>query len=107
MATPESPDHQFPDIPKRSVKETLERLASTQDGLSIEEARQRLGQFGPNVLTAPGSYSPLPAFIRQFTHFLAGLLWMAALLAFVAHYLRPEEGMATLGWAIVGVILIN
>jgi sodium/potassium-transporting ATPase subunit alpha len=107
MATPESPDHQFRDIPKRSVKETLEGLASTQDGLSFEEARQRLGQFGPNVLTEPGSYSPIPAFIRQFTHFLAGLLWMAALLAFVAHYMRPEEGMATLGWAIVGVILIN
>jgi sodium/potassium-transporting ATPase subunit alpha len=102
-----SPVYEFSDIPRLSVKEALERLATAQSGLSFEEARRRLRQFGLNVLTAPGSYSPVRAFVRQFTHFLAALLWMAALLAFAAHLLRPGEGMATLGWAILGVIVIN
>jgi sodium/potassium-transporting ATPase subunit alpha len=46
-------------------------------------------------------------FARQFTHFLALLLWLAAGLAFLADALHSGEGMATLGWAILGVILIN
>jgi sodium/potassium-transporting ATPase subunit alpha len=46
-------------------------------------------------------------FARQFTHFLALLLWLAAGLAFTADALHSGEGMATLGWAILGVILIN
>src|SRR5688572_17635776 len=44
---------------------------------------------------------------RHFTHFLAVLLWIAAVLSFAADSMRPGEGMATLGWAILGVIVIN
>ena len=46
-------------------------------------------------------------FFRLFTHFLAVLLWVGAGLAFLSDYLHPGEGMATLGFAIIGVILIN
>jgi sodium/potassium-transporting ATPase subunit alpha len=45
--------------------------------------------------------------MQHFTHFLAILLWIAAGLAFTADRLKPGEGMATLGWAIFGVIVIN
>ena len=85
------------DIPRLPVRETLERLGSGHSGLSADEASRRLERVGLNVLTAPGSYSPLRAFVGQFTHFLAALLWMAALLAFAAHFMRPGEGMATIG----------
>jgi len=37
-------------------------------------------------------------FARQFTHFLALLLCLAAGLAFLADALHSGEGMATLGW---------
>lgn len=97
----------FRDISKLSVTEALERLGSGHSGLSADEARRRLERFGFNVLTAPSSYSPVRALVGQFTHFLAALLWMAALLAFGAHLMRPGEGMATLGWAILGVLVIN
>ena len=95
------------DIPSLTVKDALERLGSGHSGLSAVEARLRLERLGLNVLTAPGSYSPIRALVGQFTHFLAALLWMAALLAFAAHFMRPGEGMGTLGWAIVGVLVIN
>jgi len=46
-------------------------------------------------------------FIRQFTHFFALLLWLATALAFIGDWKAPGEGMATLGFAIIGAILIN
>jgi magnesium-transporting ATPase (P-type) len=46
-------------------------------------------------------------FAREFTHFFAIILWLGAALAFFAEYFGPGQGMARLGIAIVGVILIN
>ena len=107
IRTPGSADSECHDIPRLSVQEALERLGSGHTGLSVDEAYRRLERFGSNMLTAPSSYSPVRALIGQFTHFLAALLWMAALLAFAANLMRPGEGMATLGWAIVGVLVVN
>jgi len=45
--------------------------------------------------------------VRQFTHFFAALLWVAALLALIADWWMPGQGMATLAAAIVAVIAIN
>ena len=46
-------------------------------------------------------------FLRQFTHFFALVLWAAAALAFVSAWREPGQGMGTLGFAILGVILVN
>ena len=46
-------------------------------------------------------------FAQEFTHFFAMILWIGAGLSFVAEYFAPGQGMARLGVAIVGVILIN
>ena len=82
-------------------------LESSPTGLSPDEVRTRLGRFGPNRLSEPRRVPPIRRLAAHFTHFLAILLWIAALLAFLAHALKPGEGMATLGWAILGVIVIN
>ncbi|HSQ91761.1 MAG TPA: HAD-IC family P-type ATPase, partial [Nitrospiraceae bacterium] len=97
----ESPLHQL------TVDEIFKHLETGEGGLSPEEALQRLGRYGPNVLEVPSHYSLIRGFLRQFTHFLALLLWIAAALAFTANFMKPGEGMATLGWAILGVIIIN
>ena len=44
---------------------------------------------------------------REFTHFFALILWVAAALAFFAESRSPGEGMWQLGVAVVAVILIN
>jgi sodium/potassium-transporting ATPase subunit alpha len=44
---------------------------------------------------------------RQFTHFLALLLWLAAGLAFMLDYIQPGQGLRPLGTAIVAVVVIN
>jgi len=87
--------------------ELFKHLGTRESGLSSEEAQQRLSRYGPNVLEGPSRYSLVRAFLRQFTHFLAILLWIATVLAFTAEFMKPGEGMATLGWAILGVIVIN
>ena len=90
-----------------TVAEIFTRLETGKSGLSPEEAQQRLSRYGPNVLEEPGHYSLIRGFLHQFTHFLALLLWVAVALAFTADFMKPGEGMATLGWAILGVIVIN
>ena len=101
------PDFRYHDINRLSTADVLNRLETAGGGLTTEEAIRRLIQFGPNVLAAPERYSVLRGLARQFTHFLAILLWIAAALSFVAELMNPGEGMATLGWAILAVIGIN
>ena len=101
------PDPNYQDLNRLSIDEVLNRLNTGSGGLSPDEARRRLETFGHNVLIEPGRYSMMHGLGRHFTHFLAVLLWIAAALSFAADYMKPGEGMATLGWAIVSVIVIN
>ena len=100
-------DSDKPPLHHLTVGEVFTHLGSRESGLSPEEAQQRLRQYGPNVLEQSSHYSLIRGFLRQFTHFLAILLWIAAGLAFMAEFMKPGEGMLTLGWAILGVIGIN
>ncbi len=90
-----------------STEQALESLASTAHGLTTVEAEKRLGEFGPNRVEAAPQEPLAFAFIKEFTHFFALILWLAAGLAFFADHRDPGQGMATLGWAILGVIVIN
>ncbi len=101
------PEFRYHDIGTLAIDEVLKRLETATGGLTPNEARQRLAQFGANRLTEPDRYTLLRGLTRHFTHFLALLLWIASGLAFAADFMKPGEGMATLGWAILGVIVIN
>jgi len=101
------PDLDEPPLHQLAVGEVFKQLGAREGGLSPEEAQQRLRRYGPNVLEEPTRYSLIRGFLHQFTHFLAMLLWIAAGLSFTAEFMKPGEGMATLGWAILGVIVIN
>ncbi len=83
-----------------SFEEVYQSLGTTADGLSQNEAQQRLEKFGANELPEP-THRPLwLRFADQLTHFMALLLWVAGILAFISH--TPE-----LGWAVWSVIWIN
>lgn len=89
---------------------TIQALASLKTsaaGLTSSEAAQRLAEFGPNRVEEAGREPLFLSFAREFTHFFALILWVGAALAFLAEYFDPGQGMARLGVAIVGVILIN
>ncbi len=78
----------------------LALMASGPGGLTDAEAALRLKAYGPNVAVPPQREQRLLAFLANFTHTLALLLWFAAGLSFAA-------GIPELGAAIVAVVVIN
>jgi len=87
--------------------EALESLGSSMAGLSDAMIDGRLHEFGFNRIEETKKKSALLAFAQEFLHFFALILWLAAGLAFFAESQQPGEGMATLGYAVLGVIAIN
>ncbi|KGF72308.1 HAD family hydrolase [Neosynechococcus sphagnicola sy1] len=83
-----------------TVTEVYEALDTSAQGLTETEAEARLKRFGLNELPEAPQRPLLLRFIDQLTHFMALLLWVAGILAFISH--TPE-----LGWAIWAVIWIN
>lgn len=71
-----------------------------ESGLGSREAARRLQVYGPNELPTPAGRHRLQNLIRQFTHPLALLLWVAAALAAVSN-------SAVLAVAIIAVVLLN
>jgi potassium/sodium efflux P-type ATPase len=82
------------------VAAVYESLGTTANGLTDRAAVQRLAQFGANELPAPAHRPLWLRFTDQLTHFMALLLWVGGILAFVSR-------TPALGWAIWAVILIN
>jgi calcium-translocating P-type ATPase len=93
--------HQLP------VDAAILSLRSSANGLTADEAARRLVQFGPNRIERAARDPVGVQLLREFTHFFAMILWVAALLAFVADLNDPGQGMRTLAIAIVAVILVN
>ncbi len=87
--------------------EVLRSLGTTRAGLSPAEAIRRRAEFGPNTVERVRRKPLHRRAVESFTHFFALLLWFAAAIAFVADLNQPGLGMATLGYAIVGVIVLN
>ncbi len=82
-------------------------LHSSAQGLSQTDATQRLVTQGANRLEKIADQSLAVRLLKEFTHFFALILWLAAGLAFFAEWREPDQGMAMLGYAVLGVILVN
>ncbi len=94
-------------IQQLSVKATLGGLGTTDEGLSSPEALRRLREYGPNRIE---KIARTPAGLRllgEFVQFFSVILWVAAALAFVAEWSAPGQGMARIGYALIGVILVS
>jgi Ca2+-transporting ATPase len=80
-----------------NADETLERLASSRDGLSSEEAERRLSEHGPNQLEEIYKPSKARIFLRQFENYLIIVLLAASAISWIA-------GETTNAYVIVGII---
>jgi sodium/potassium-transporting ATPase subunit alpha len=94
-------------IAQQAPEAALAALRSGAQGLSADEARRRLEEFGFNRVEAAPREPLWLTLLREFSHFFALILWLAAGLAFLAAHFAPGQGMAELGLAIVGVIVVN
>ncbi len=84
-------------IPALSPAEVFRTMLTSADGLSQAEAEKRRQEYGPNEITERRRVPLYRRFLAQFSHFLAVLLWLAAALCFLSDYLRPGEGLLSLG----------
>lgn len=94
-------------IAQQAPDAALAALGGSREGLAAGEARRRLAEFGPNRVEAAPRQPLWLTLLREFTYFFALILWLAAGLAFLAERFDPGQGMAELGLAIIGVILVN
>jgi len=83
-----------------SIKSVLASLSTTPDGLSKEEAINRLAKHGPNRLPEARTRGPLVRFFYQFHNVLIYVLMAAsAVTAMLGHWLDAS--------VILGVVLVN
>lgn len=83
-----------------ALEEVFSVLETDPQGLNSEEAQRRLSRLGLNEIREVARTPLIYRFLSQFTHFMALILWVGSGVAFVAN-------MAQLGFAILGVIVIN
>lgn len=84
-----------------SVEEILTRLAvSSESGLTDQEAKKRLSQFGPNSIQVKKKTSAIVILLRQFKSPVIYILIAAALIAL-------SLGEALDAGAIVAIVIIN
>ncbi len=82
------------------TSEVFEYFNTTEKGLSNDEVSERQKKYGKNILPQAEAINPLKQLLKQFTHFMALLLWAAGILAIIA-------GMPQLAFATWAVIVIN
>ena len=94
-------------IHQLSVEDALGSLGTPPNGLSSAEARHRLREHGPNRVEKIARTPAGLRLLREFVQFFSVILWVAAALAFVAEWSAPGQGMARIGYALIGVILVS
>ena len=88
-------------------EEAYASLHTRPEGLGPAEVAERLTHVGPNRFEVVDRWKLPRALGRQFTNFFAILLFLSAIVCFIAHRINPGESMALLGWAVTGVALFN
>jgi sodium/potassium-transporting ATPase subunit alpha len=94
-------------IQNLEVAEVYALLRSSPEGLDPERVARRLEEIGPNLLSRPKRLSWVRTLVKQLTNLFSALLDVSAVLCFVADHIQPGEGMGLLGWALLGVAILN
>src|SRR4051812_30839863 len=68
----------------QEIPAVLRQLKTSESGLSLAEAQERLGQYGPNALQGKKQKSRLQVFLAQFKDLMVLLLVIAAAVSFIS-----------------------
>ncbi len=89
-----------------SVEEVAQTLQTTNQGLSEEEAKHRLEEFGPNELREEKRTTTLGVFLNQFKSILIIILIIAAIISgYVDIFIENEVPIDT--YVIVFILILN
>lgn len=105
MATPPHPVDRVDNRPwhARPALDAIQGMGSTEQGLSTQEAAERLISQGPNVLPRGKSDGPLVLIWRQIN---SPLIWVLIASGVVAMLVDPVDGIKN-GLVILGVVILN
>jgi Ca2+-transporting ATPase len=90
-----------------SAEETLTQLKTSRNGLSDEQAKERLERHGPNTIVIKKRISPVKIFTEQFKNLLVILLLVAAVISFAISFISPEEGDYIDAILIFAIVMAN
>jgi len=88
------------DFFQKSVDTTLEELNTSLEGLSQQEAKKRLEEYGPNEIEEDGKIHPIVIFLKQFTSPIVWILIIAIIIAFIV-------GEMTDMYVIGAIVILN
>ncbi|MEM2369412.1 MAG: cation-translocating P-type ATPase [Candidatus Bathyarchaeia archaeon] len=86
--------------------EVLETLRTSLNGLSGDEAKRRLIEYGPNKLLEKGGVNPLKIFLNQFKDIFVMLLIAAVIISVAIALFKPEEGYGD-ALTIGAIVILN
>lgn len=94
-------------IHQLSPDEVFGVLGSRRTGLHPGEVEELLREVGRNTVEVPDRWKWPRTLGRQFSNLFTILLFLSAVICFVADRIQPGESMNVLGWALAGVALLN
>lgn len=90
----------------QNISEVIDELkSSVAHGLSSQEAKKRLEEYGYNQLSSKGKRTFLQMFLAQFKSFMIVILLIAAAVSGVVGVMEGEGLMDT--YIILGILLVN
>ncbi|MGM5483471.1 MAG: cation-translocating P-type ATPase [Nanobdellota archaeon] len=92
---------------KIPLKKLFSEIRTSEKGLSQEEASKRIKEKGKNKLTEKKDTPQIIKFLLQFKNFFSILLLIGAGLSFISDYISPGQGSDYIGWALLGVTVLN
>lgn len=95
------------EVPGSPREVLLEKLRSSEGGLSGAEAAARLKRCGRNEIEFHRARSPWLMLLEEFTALFPLLLMAASGLSFFAYTLSPEEGYELIAAALLVVVVLN
>ena len=95
------------EVARLPERDALGALGSSPFGLTSQQARERLAQYGPNRLPELRKRSPLYRFLAQFRDFFAILLEVAGAITLVAYLIQGDPTNLKVAVAVFAVVLLN
>ena len=72
-------------------------------GLSLDESKKRLAQYGPNMLSPPKKIHPIIQFIMYMLHLFNVMLWVSGIACYVVYAIKPQGNFSNV---YIGAVLL-
>ncbi|MFM9118398.1 MAG: cation-transporting P-type ATPase [Planctomycetota bacterium] len=95
------------DVPTWDLSAVFVHLGSRAAGLTSPEVLVRRREYGPNQQAQARTWRRPRLIAKHFSNFFSLLLYAAGAVCFLAEHLDRHVGLTTLGFALLGVAVLN